>query len=202
MATLPAVKLLGQTDYRACQTQMQEFTQQRDHKTQDQIWLTYHPPTFTLGVAGKKQHLLDPGDIPVIRSTRGGQVTYHCPGQVVAYVLVDLHRAGYGIRSLVNKVEQAMLDLLEHYAITATRIPKRPGVYVSTAKIGAVGMRISRGCSYHGCSLNVNCDLADFARMHTCGYTDITDTSMQDQGVTVAPSQIAKELGKALQQTL
>lgn len=198
----PAIELLGQTDYATTMARMQDYTKARDACSPDQIWLTYHPPVYTLGVAGKTEHLLDPGTIPVVRSNRGGQVTYHGPGQVVAYVLIDLQRAGYGIRSLVRKVEQALLDATAHHGIAAERISGRPGIYVGMAKIGAVGMRVSRGCSYHGCSLNVDCDLAPFAGMNTCGYADLTDTSFLAQGCAAAAAAVAPELGTILAASL
>ena len=196
------VSSLGKTDYLVTLNKMRQFTKDRDANTPDQIWLTSHPPIYTLGQAGKVEHLIKPTTIPVAKSDRGGQITYHGPGQIVMYVLVDLHRAKYGIRTLVSKIEQSMIDVLATYDIKADRIKGRPGIYIDKAKIGAIGMRVSRGCSYHGCSLNVNTDLSAFANINTCGYTDITDTSMQHQNVNVSEAQVSTKLSQLLVKTL
>lgn len=195
---LPQIKELGLTDFSLTEARMREYTKCRTAATPDAIWLTHHAPTYTLGQAGKDEHLLRDNGIPVVRTNRGGQITYHGPGQVVAYVMHDLARSGLSIRNLVQALEQAMLAVIASNGIKARRHPGRPGVYVGTDKIGAVGLRVSRSCSYHGCSLNVDCDLAPFADMNTCGYADLGDTSIRQLGGTASPAQVARELGAAL----
>jgi lipoyl(octanoyl) transferase len=162
---------------------MRDFTRTRGASTPDELWLVEHPPVFTLGLAGREEHVLDPGSIPVVRIDRGGQVTYHGPGQIVAYPLVDLRRAGYGVKELVRRLEESVIVLLASHDIRAARRPGMPGVYVEGAKVAAVGLRISRGCSYHGIALNVDVDLAPFARINPCGYPGLAATRLADLGV-------------------
>ncbi len=162
---------------------MQAFTDQRSASTPDEIWLTEHPPVFTQGLAGRAEHLLAPGDIPVVQTDRGGQVTYHGPGQVVAYTLIDLRRAGFGVRELVRRLEQAVIDCVAEAGVQATRRPGAPGVYVGDAKLAALGLRVRRGCSYHGLALNVAMDLGPYARINPCGYAGLAVTDLAGLGV-------------------
>ena len=171
---------LGLRDYDEVFDCMRRFTADRDATTADQIWFTQHPPVFTQGQAGKAEHLLWPGEIPVVQSDRGGQVTYHGPGQIVGYLLFDLRRQGLSVRGLVSGIENAMIDLLAGYGIQARARPDAPGVYVDGAKIGSLGLRVRRGCSYHGLALNVDMDLEPFARINPCGLTDTAVTQMRD----------------------
>jgi lipoyl(octanoyl) transferase len=161
---------------------MQQFTDRRDATTPDELWLVEHPPVFTLGMNGKPEHLLDPGDIPVVNIDRGGQVTYHGPGQLVAYLLLDLKRRKLGVRMLVERIEQAVIDLLADYGIEARGRRDAPGVYVGEKKIAALGLRVRRGCSYHGLALNVNMDLAPFKRINPCGHAGLEVTRLADLG--------------------
>lgn len=159
---------------------MRAFTDARDGDTPDELWLVEHPPVFTLGQAGRPEHLLDPGDIPVIRTDRGGQVTYHGPGQPIAYVLFDLRRAGVGVRDLVHRLEGAVIDLLGGHGVAARARPDAPGVYVDGAKVAALGLRVRYGCSYHGIALNLALDLAPFRRINPCGYAGLAVTRLAD----------------------
>jgi lipoyl(octanoyl) transferase len=173
---------------------MQDFTDRRTADTPDELWLLEHPPVFTLGRNGRDEHLLDPGDIPVIRVDRGGQVTYHGPGQLVVYALLDLRRRQLGVQSLVNCLEQAVIDLLAAHDIPAHRREKAPGVYVEGRKIAALGLRVRRGCSFHGLSLNVNMDLAPFTRINPCGYRDLEVTQLADLGLATTVDAIGGPL--------
>jgi lipoyl(octanoyl) transferase len=159
---------------------MRRFTDARGHQTPDEVWLLEHPPVFTLGQAGRAEHLLDPGVIPVIQVDRGGQVTYHGPGQLVAYLLLDLRRAGLGIKRLVDLLEQAVIELLASLGLNAERRVGAPGVYVDGAKIAALGLRVRNGCSYHGLALNLDLDLAPFSRINPCGYAGLAVTRVVD----------------------
>ena len=159
-----------------------QFTDARDAYTPDELWLLEHPPVFTLGRNGKDEHVHDPGNIPVIRADRGGQVTYHGPGQVIAYCLLDLRRRRLGVQSLVETLEQAVIDLLAEHGITGARRNKAPGVYVEDRKIAALGLRIRRGCSFHGLALNVDMDLAPFARINPCGFKNLEITDLARLG--------------------
>jgi lipoyl(octanoyl) transferase len=189
----------GAVDYAACLADMQTFTDQRDADTPDELWLVEHPPVFTLGLAGKPEHVLDAGDIPVVRCDRGGQITYHGPGQVVLYALLDLNRAGLGVKALVTLLEQAVIDLLAGFDITAERRPGAPGVYVAGAKIAALGLRVRRGCCYHGLSFNVAMDLAPFTRINPCGYAGLAVTQLRDLAPAAAnPAQIGEQLAAQL----
>ena len=172
----------GLSDYQTVWQAMQQFTADRTSETADEIWLVEHLPVYTQGQAGKPEHVLAPGDIPVIRVERGGQVTYHGPGQIVGYPLLDLRRLGIGVRELVDRIEQAIVDTLEHWNIVAVRRAGAPGVYVGDAKIGALGLRIRRGSSFHGLALNVGMDLEPFRRINPCGYQGLQVTQMLDLG--------------------
>jgi lipoyl(octanoyl) transferase len=181
---------LGLRDYEPVWRAMRAFTDSRSADTPSELWLLQHPPVFTLGQAGKTEHLLAPGTIPVLKSDRGGQVTYHGPGQLVAYLLLDLRQAGVGVRALVRKIEAAVIDLLADYDIRAESRHEAPGVYVDDAKIAALGLRIRRGYSYHGLSLNVDMDLEPFSRINPCGYSGLAVTSMKALGVCAPLSEI------------
>ena len=162
---------------------MQDFTRARTSGTPDEVWFVEHPAVYTLGLAGREEHVLAAGAIPVVRTDRGGQVTYHGPGQAIAYALVDLKRAGHGVREFVRRLEQSVIDLLAGYAIAGERQAGMPGVYVAGAKISAVGLRVSRGCTYHGIALNADVDLAPFAGIDPCGYPGLASTRLADLGV-------------------
>ena len=179
----PVTRALGRAEYEPVWRAMQAFTKARGDATPDELWFVEHPPVFTLGLAAKPEHVLDAGAIPVVRIDRGGQVTYHGPGQLVAYVLVDLKRAGYGVKELVRRLEQSVIDLLAGYRLEGARRAGMPGVYVAGAKIAAVGLRVSRGCTYHGISFNVDADLAAFSRINPCGYPGLAATRLADLGV-------------------
>jgi lipoyl(octanoyl) transferase len=171
---------LGTQAYQTSWQAMTDFTNQRTPETPDQLWLVEHPPVFTQGQAGKAEHLLFPGDIPVVQTDRGGQVTYHGPGQLVAYPLLDLRRLKMGVRDLVTAIEQTIVETLAVYGIEA--YPKRdaPGVYVAGDKIASLGLRVRRGCSFHGLALNVAMDLSPFERINPCGYQGLAMTQMRD----------------------
>jgi lipoyl(octanoyl) transferase len=191
---LPIIKRLGLVEYEPTWRAMQDFTATRTADTPDEIWLLQHPPVFTLGMAGKSEHLLSDIGIPVIAIDRGGQVTYHGPGQVVIYLLLDLRRRGYGIKELVRRMEQAIIDTLAAYNMAAERMAGAPGVYVAGAKIGALGLRVKNGCTYHGLSLNVDMDLTPFHAINPCGYAGMAVTQISDQGAKSS----AQHAGEAL----
>ena len=173
---------LGRTAYEPVLADMRAFTDTRAEDTADELWLTEHDPVFTQGQAGKEEHLLMPGDIPVVQSDRGGQVTYHGPGQIVGYLMFDLRRLRLSVRDLVSGIENGMIETLAGYGIDAAARPDAPGVYVNGAKIGSLGLRVRRGCSYHGLALNVNMDLEPFSRINPCGLTDTAVTQIVDLG--------------------
>ena len=177
------VRRLGLVAYEPTWRAMQAFNSARTPDTGDQLWVVEHPPVYTLGLAGRPEHVLAPGDIPVVKTDRGGQVTYHGPGQVVAYPMMDLRRTGYGIREMVRRLEQAAIDLLADYGISGERQAGMPGVYVGGAKIAAIGLRVARHCSYHGIALNANLELEPFSRIDPCGYPGLASTRLADQGV-------------------
>ena len=172
------VRDLGHVDYLPTIEAMKAFTQVRGVETPDELWVLEHPPVFTQGIAGKEEHLLAPGEIEVIRTDRGGQVTYHGPGQIVVYVLCDIRRAKLGVRDLVTGLEQAIIAFLSEFGLVAEADLKAPGVYVSGEKIASLGLKISRGSSYHGLALNVNPDLEHFGRINPCGYAGLRVTSL------------------------
>jgi lipoyl(octanoyl) transferase len=174
------VRRLGRVDYAPTFKAMQDFTAARTDDTADELWLVEHPPVFTQGLAGKAEHLLADVGIPVVQIDRGGQVTYHGPGQIVVYLLLDLRRRGFKVRELVNRMEQALIDCLADYGVSAQRKDGAPGVYVGDAKIAALGLRIKNGCSYHGLSLNVDMDLAPFRAINPCGYAGMEVIQLRD----------------------
>jgi lipoyl(octanoyl) transferase len=178
-----AVRLLGRAAYEPVWEAMKAFTASRGEDTADELWFVEHPPVFTLGLAALPGHVLDAGGIPVVRIDRGGQVTYHGPGQLLAYVLLDLRRAGLGVKELVRRLEQSVIDLLAGYGVEGARRAGMPGVYVECRKIAAVGLRISRGCSYHGIALNVDAGLEPFLRINPCGYPGLEAARLADLGV-------------------
>ena len=174
------IRRLGRVDYPASFAAMRDFTAARDDDTTDELWLCEHPPVFTQGLSGRPEHLLKDIGIPVVQVDRGGQITYHGPGQVVAYLLLDLRRCELKVRELVQGIEQAVIDLLAAYGVGAARLAGAPGVYVDGAKIAALGLRIKRGCSYHGVSLNVAMDLAPYSAINPCGYEGMAVTQLRD----------------------
>lgn len=189
-----ALRNLGWRDYAAVYAAMQAYTAQRDADSADELWLVEHPPVFTQGRNGKPEHLLDPGPIPVLQIDRGGQVTYHGPGQVVLYALLDLPRRGMGVRDLVSALERSVIHLLAAYDVMAEARQDAPGVYVDGAKVASLGLRIRRGRSYHGLSLNVDMDLAPFARINPCGYPGLAVTSLRALGIATDSAQLAQQL--------
>lgn len=206
-APLPARAFdLGRQPYEPVWRAMQRFTDARTGDTVDELWLVEHAPVFTLGQAGKPEHVLAPGDIPVLRVDRGGQVTYHGPGQIVLYPLLDLRRLGLGVREYVCRIEQAVIDTLEEWNIGGQRREGAPGVYVGDAKIAALGIRVRRGCSFHGLAFNVGMDLEPFGRINPCGYAGLRVTSLRDLGgpsgldaaKPVLLAQVARQFGLEL----
>jgi lipoyl(octanoyl) transferase len=197
------VKQLGLVEYNPTLRAMQEFTAQRDAHTPDEIWVLQHPPVYTLGIAGKAEHLprIDNG-IPVVRIDRGGQITYHGPGQVVIYLLLDMRRRGLSVRPLVRRMEQAVIDLLAESAVDAQGRVDAPGVYVNGAKIAALGLRIRNGCCYHGLALNVDMDLSPFHAINPCGYPGLEVTQMRDLGISASPELAGTRLIQHLMRTL
>jgi len=234
MATQPItpggieVRPMGQVAYLSTWQAMQDFTAQRQSDTADQIWLCEHPPVFTQGLAGLEQHLLMTGNIPVVRSNRGGQVTYHGPGQVVAYTLVDLKRAGYFVKELVYRIEEAVIKTLFHFGLTGHRVAGAAGVYLrlddpsgharlpqrpqkasvdgaapapdfaGLGKVAALGIKVSRHCSYHGVALNVAMDLSPYQRINPCGHVGLQTIDLSTMGVDVDPDDVAHVLGQKL----
>lgn len=188
------VRSLGISDYQTTFERQREFTASRDGVTEDQIWCLEHPPVYTLGLAGRTEHILNPGNIPIHKTDRGGQVTYHGPGQLVIYPLLDLRRKGISVRAYVNLLEQAIIDLLDQYGISAGRRPGAPGVYVVNSKIAALGIRVRNGCCYHGLALNVDLDLAPFAGINPCGYAGLEVTRLMDLGIDLSVEQVANHL--------
>lgn len=191
----PVVKRLGRADYEPTWRAMQEFTSQRTDDTADELWLLEHPPVYTLGMAGKPEHLPRAANgIPVVRIDRGGQITYHGPGQVVVYLLLDLRRRGLSVRPLVRLMEQAVVNLLAEHGVAAATRADAPGVYVAAAKIAALGLRVRRGCCYHGLALNVDMDLAPFRDINPCGYLGLDVTQTRDVGIADTPAKIGEQL--------
>lgn len=214
------VTQLGKADYLSICTAMQDFTTARTTDTPDEIWLCEHPPVFTQGLAGKPDHLLLPGDIPVVQTNRGGQVTYHGPGQVVAYPLVDLRRAGYYVKEYVHRIEEAVIRTLGHFGVTGHRVAGAPGIYVRLSdpfshaaltgplppndpfmglgKIAALGIKVSRHCTYHGVALNVAMDLEPFSRINPCGYAGLQTVDLSTIGVSTTWNEAAAVVGQKL----
>ena len=176
------VRELGRREYLDTWESMRRFTDGRGATTADECWLVEHPPVFTLGLNGRREHLHDPGGIPVVQCDRGGQVTYHGPGQPIVYALVDLQRLGCGVRDFVHLLEQAVIDTVAAADVAATRVAGAPGVYVDGRKLAALGLRVRRGCSYHGVALNVDLDLQPFTRINPCGYPGLEVTRLADLG--------------------
>lgn len=218
------LRLLGRADYAPTVAAMQDFTAQRQPQTPDELWICEHPATYTQGLAGKMTHILDAGDVPVIQTNRGGQVTYHGPGQVVAYPLLDLQRAGYYVKEYVYRIEEALIRALAHFGVTGHRVAGAPGIYVrlgdpfrhgaltgpahpndpfrGLGKIAALGIKISRHCSYHGLALNVAMDLSPFERINPCGYAGLRTVDLSTIGVSLTWDEAAAVLSQKLQQTL
>ena len=188
------VRRPGRVPYEPIWRAMQDFTTQRDASTPDELWLVEHPPVYTLGQAGKAEHLLHVTDIPLVKIDRGGQITYHGPGQVVGYLLLDLHRRGLKVREMVNLLEQALIDCIADYGLDARRKDGAPGVYIDDAKVAALGLRVKNGCSYHGLSLNVDMDLTPFTWINPCGYSGLQTIQLKDFGVTEGPEDVATRL--------
>jgi lipoyl(octanoyl) transferase len=198
----PVIRRLGLVEYEPTWRAMQRFTDERDSATPDEIWFLEHPPVFTLGMNANAAHVLAPGDIPVVQVDRGGQVTYHGPGQVVVYPLIDLRRAGLGIRDLVTALERSVIDLAAELGVTAEARRNAPGVYVQGKKLASVGIRVRRGGSYHGLAMNVNLDLEPFGRINPCGYQGLEMTRLADLGgigsVAAAAAALEPHLLRAL----
>ncbi|MEY2617849.1 MAG: hypothetical protein RL522_851 [Pseudomonadota bacterium] len=218
------IQLRGRLDYPSCYQAMQDFTAARGASTLDELWLCEHPPVYTQGLAGQAGHVLAPGDIPVVQTNRGGQVTYHGPGQVVAYPLIDLRRAGYFVKDYVYRIEEAVIRTLAHYRVTGLRVRGAPGIYVrrddpfshhrleapapgqdpfrGLAKIAALGIKVSRHCTYHGVALNVAMDLEPFSRINPCGYAGLETVDLSTIGVTTPWNEAAQVLGQKLEALL
>ena len=192
------VNRLGLSDYHETWQAMRDFTDRRDANTADELWITEHAPVFTQGLNGRAEHLLAPGDIPVVQIDRGGQITYHGPGQLVLYCLLDIKRLGLGVKSLVAMLEKSVIELLHGYQIEADARPGAPGVYVGQAKVAALGLRIRKGCCYHGLSLNVDMDLEPFSRINPCGYRGLEVTQLRDLGVSRGVAVLGQELADIL----
>ena len=185
---------LGKAAYIPTWHAMQDFTDNRDENTLDELWIVQHPPVFTQGQAGKAEHILNAGDIPVIQVDRGGQVTYHGPGQIVMYPLIDLKRHKIGIKALVNGIEEAIIQTLKIYNITAKRKEKAPGVYVNDKKIASLGLRVRRGCTFHGLAFNIRMDLEPFLRINPCGYAGLEVTQLSDLDNSVEYQEVQQQL--------
>ncbi len=194
----PAIHTLGLVEYEPTWRDMQRFTAARTRDTRDEIWLLQHPPTYTQGQAGKPEHLLNPSAIPVVQIDRGGQITYHGPGQIVAYLLIDLHRWHINVRELVRLMEQSVIDLLGEYGVAANGREDAPGVYVGQKKIAALGLKIKNGCSYHGLSFNVDMDLTPFTHINPCGYAGLGVTQAVALGITVPINELQAQLAQNL----
>lgn len=196
------VRQLGLAPYQPVSDAMHQFTENRDQNTCDEVWLVEHPRVFTQGQAGKAEHVLAPGDIPVIQSDRGGQVTYHGPGQQVMYVLLDLKRNKIGVRELVTALENTVVNTLAHFNIEAYPRPDAPGVYVNKNKICSLGLRIRQGCSFHGLALNIDMDLEPFNRINPCGYSELKMTKLNDFVPNVSLNDVQPVLIKQFCDTL
>lgn len=190
----PIVHSLGQVEYEPTWRAMQAFTEQRTADTADEIWVVEHPPVFTQGLAGKPEHLLHHTAIPVVKTDRGGQITYHGPGQLVVYLLLNVKRYGYGVRELVRRIERAVIALLAQHGIEAYGDVNAPGVYVNGAKIASLGLRIRNGATYHGLSLNVDMDLSPFSVINPCGYAGLAVTQLRQLGITLSVAECAAQL--------
>ncbi|MBE9560771.1 MAG: lipoyl(octanoyl) transferase LipB [Proteobacteria bacterium] len=195
----PKVRHLGEVDYQSTWQAMQDFTNSRQHDTEDELWFLQHPPVYTLGKNGKAEHVLDRAGIPVVDSDRGGQVTYHGPGQVVVYTMLDLNRLNIGVRQLVTDLEQTVIDLLASYGVDAIAKRAAPGVYVNNAKIAALGLRVRKGCSFHGLALNVDMDLEPFTRINPCGYEGLEVTQLTNLVQDIQIENVVADLQRRLQ---
>ena len=199
----PRLRDLGRVDYHSTWRAMQEFTVRRDANTRDEIWFLEHPPVFTLGLTGKMEHVLAPGDIPVIHIDRGGQVTYHGPGQLVVYPLLDLKRLGLGVRALVEAIERSVIETLAEFGIPALARRAAPGVYTPGGrKLASLGLRVRHGCTYHGLAFNVAMDLEPFARINPCGYRGLQMTQVRDLGGPTDVARVAEVLKPRLVKSL
>lgn len=192
------IRRRGHVDYQQCYDDMRRHTAERSDSSDDELWLVEHPPVYTLGQAGRTEHLLRPSDVPLVRVDRGGQITYHGPGQIVAYTLLDLRRRDLTIKALVHRLEQAIIDLLHGFDIAGARRPEAPGVYVNEAKIAALGLRVRNGRCYHGLALNVDMDLAPFGGINPCGYQGLNVTQLVDLGVRFTTTAVADLLADAI----
>jgi lipoyl(octanoyl) transferase len=212
---IPIIKYLGRSDYEKTWQAMKQFTDQRDANTADELWITEHDPVFTQGLNGKPEHILQTSNIPVIQIDRGGQITYHGPGQLVLYCLLNIQRLGFGVRTLVSMIEQSIVELLVRYDIDAFSRPDAPGVYVSLtpsgcydmsteqmAKIAALGLRIRKGCCYHGLSLNINMDLKPFSYINPCGFEGLAVTQMMEFNSSITVEKAGRELAAILSQNM
>ncbi|MDD5460574.1 MAG: lipoyl(octanoyl) transferase LipB [Methylococcales bacterium] len=192
------IRHLGLQDYEIIWQDMQLFNQKRNAETADELWVVEHFPVYTLGLNGKREHVLNAGRIPVINSDRGGQVTYHGPGQLIIYTLLDLKRLNWGVRQLVTVLEQAMISALAEHGVLSASRADAPGVYVDNKKIGSIGLRIKKNCSYHGLSLNNDMDLRPFNSINTCGYSDLKVTQLADLGVAIDTNELANSVTQAI----
>jgi lipoyl(octanoyl) transferase len=198
LRNLIEVRYLGRSDYQDTWDAMKDFTNRRDPGTPDELWITEHAPIFTQGLNGRAEHVLDAGGIPLVQIDRGGQITYHGPGQLLLYCLLDITRLELGVKGLVSKIEKSVTDLLHGYRITAHTRSGAPGVYVDQAKIAALGLRIRKGCCYHGLSLNVSMDLEPFNRINPCGYQGLEVTQLREFGVTDSVERVGFRLAEIL----
>lgn len=194
MLSWPVIKRLGRTEYRPVWQAMKAFTDNRDQLTTDELWLTEHDPVYTQGLNGRKEHLLNTASIPVVQVDRGGQVTYHGPGQLVIYCLIDLNRLGLGIRQLVTAIEESIIQLLHDFDIDAHARKDAPGVYIGEAKIAALGLRVRKGCCYHGLSLNLDMDLQPFSGINPCGFSKLPVTQLVDHVEKFSTQQVERRL--------
>ena len=198
----PKVRHLGEVDYQQTWQSMQSFTNSRQQDTADELWFLQHPPVYTLGKNGKEKHILNSAGIPVINSDRGGQVTYHGPGQVVVYTLLDLNRLKIGVRELVTVIEQSIIELLAGYGVNSNARSDAPGVYVNGAKIAALGLRLRKGCSFHGLALNVDMDLEPFSRINPCGYQGLEVTQLKNLVTDIEINGVVDNLQQTLLKNL
>ena len=194
----PIIRNKGLQDYQATWQAMLQFTQARTLKTSDEIWIVEHPSVYTFGLNVKTEHLLEQTTIPIVNSDRGGQVTYHGPGQLVFYTLLNIERLGLNVRQLVTLLEQVMISTLAQYGLNAMAKATAPGVYIDNKKIGSIGLRIKKGCSYHGLSLNNTLDLTPFKSINTCGFKDLEVTKLQDFGINISNQELAIPILHAL----
>jgi lipoyl(octanoyl) transferase len=198
LTAIPIVRELGLVDYESVWRGMQAFTASRTSGTPDEIWLLQCRPVYTLGLASRSEHLPAATSIPLLKTDRGGQVTYHGPGQLVAFLLLDMRRLGFGVRPLVRRMEHAVIDLLAEFEIAATGCSARPGVYVDDAKIASLGLRVKNGCCYHGLALNVNMDLSPFSAIDPCGYPGLAVTQLSELGVDADFAELGPRLARHL----